>query len=404
MNKQLRKIYAIRYKTPLLILMVGFLLIYLGSGISHVKNWNNLESYFKSEEFIKDFNKNPEHYTIGYDYEKDKEIFPKDIEEYRTDALQVYNKNNPRVSFNPNSLVNEKDYQVGVDYWKNFDNQFLVVSAFIVFLIGFGLFFIDLKTNYNQFLFSLSWTKKELFRGKIVYFALPFLGSLALGTLGNILISYLFIPKMYINATLTQLLYSGFSHWSFLVFALAGGIVSGTLLGNLVLGPVVVGLVFLSLIVTEGVYLDVIRLIEYYTNQQIWYNFSAFFVDNPGKTGTPWFVLLLFFGLAAFAIFLAEKIYRQISLENNGQMLTVPTLRRPVFIILVILSLIWYAFPISNISGYLTYPNDYYDFSFVPTIIVSTLCILISFFLVYIDEIPKRWNHFMHQRALKKSI
>lgn len=404
MNKQLRKVYDVRYKMPLLILVFGFLFFYLANGISHVNNWNSMKNYFESEEFITDFNTNPEYYNIGYDYEKGEELFPKDIEEYRTESLQVYAKNNARVFIDPNSPANEKDYLVGVDYWKNFDNQLIIITGFIVFIIGFGLFFIDLKTNYNQFLFSLSWLKKDLFRGKIVYFALPLLGSLALGTLANLLISYLFIPKIYINATFLQLLYSGFSHWSFLVLALTGGILLGTLLGNLILGPTVVGLVLLSLLFTQELYRYVIHLVEYYTNKYIWYDFSAFFVDNPGKTGTPWFVLLLFFVLAAFAIFLAEKIYQQISLENNGQMLTVPTLRRPVFITLATLSSLWFVLPFSGWSYYLIYREENYVFSMVRTIIVFTLCILISFLLVYIDEIPKRWNHFMHQRALKKSI
>lgn len=402
MNKQLRKVYDARYKIPLLILFFGFLIFYLGSGISHVNNWKNMKNYFESEEFIDAYNENPEHYSIGYDYEKEQEIYPKNIEEYQTRSLQVFQQG--FIMNYPNSFTEsiEKEYLPGVYYWNSFGAELLTLSAFILFLIGFGLFFIDLKTNYNQFLFSLSWTKKAIFRGKIIYFVLPLLGSLALGTLGNLLISYTFIPAKYLNASFLQLLYSGFSHWSFLVFALAGGLLLGTLLGNLVLGPLTVGLVLFSLMTTSDLYNQIVQLTQHYTGKNIWFDFRALFVSIPGKTSSPWFALLLFFGLAFFAIFLAEKVYQQISLENNGRMLTVPSLRLPVFITLTVLSSLWFVLPFSGWNYHVIYREGNYAFSILPTIIVFTACLLTSFLLVYIDEIPKRWNRFIYQRAQKK--
>ncbi|MHC5269077.1 hypothetical protein ACYSNO_07850 [Enterococcus sp. LJL98] len=402
MDKQLRKIYDARYRTPLFLLILGILLLYLGSGILQVSNWKNTKNYLESTAFVEEFNKKPEYYDIGYDNEMDQVILPKNIEEYQTYSLQVYQQSFIADPNDPSENVFGDRYQAGVSYWKKFDAHLINLSAYLIFLIGFCLFFIDLKGNYNQFLFSLSWTKKALFQGKIRYFALPLFATLALSILGNILLTATFIPQKYMNATLLQLLYSGLSHWMFLALAFAGGLLLGTLLGNLVLGPIVVGLVLVSFLTTSDLYGEVTQLIHYFTSKTIWFDFESFFVMLPGKTGTPWWALLSYGALTVLALFFAEKVYQQTSLENNGQMLTVPTLRLPVFIILTLLSSLWFVLPFANWS-YSLVNREHNAPSIVSSSIIFIFCLLTSLFLVYIDVLPKHWDRFMRQRAFRKA-
>lgn len=126
MNKQLRQLYTTRYKTPLLIVLLVLFSLYLFSGLSTINSWKNTQRYYHSEEFVTDFREFPENYVIGYDEEKDQEIYPTDIEEYRKHHLTVFTRwwEEGPATF----------YQVGRHYYDKHDSFYL----HLVFIFLFG--------------------------------------------------------------------------------------------------------------------------------------------------------------------------------------------------------------------------------------------------------------------------
>ena len=390
MNKQLRQLYTTRYKTPLLIVLLVLFSLYLFSGLSTINSWKNTQRYYHSEEFVTDFNAFPENYVIGYDEEKDQEIYPTDIEEYRKHHLTVFTRwwEEGPATF----------YQVGRHYYDKHDSFYLHLVFIFLFVLGFSLFFIDQKSNFNHFLFSLSWTKKELFQGKMTTVVLPIITTVALGTLSNILIRYFGIPRMYVNATFSQFLYSGFSHFIIGILILMAGILLGILLGNLIYGPIVLIIVMLSLLLFSEVYQEYLYYIDALFDYPIHYDWQALVVVTPGIDGTPWFILVFYFVLTILFYFLSRTIFQQISLENNGCMLTVPTLRFPVFLTLSALSILWFVPLFANLSFYFQFEAV---IPFLQIVITTLLCLVTSYLIVYIDDWPRAIGRFWY-RSFKK--
>lgn len=395
MNKQLRQIYNGRYKRPLLIVLLVFFIFYLFVALTDYSNWKSQYDYTYSQDFIHYFEKDPK--SFAWEYDDDAQpITPPSVAAYRLESLTLFW---PGYILDDSSgeYIRDNGYRQGVEYTERFGSSWPLLAPILLLFIGFGLFFIDLKTNFNQFLFSLSFTKKDLFRGKMIYFVLPLAGTLAFSVFTSIMLKYLLIPNIYMNATLPQLLYSGFSHWLFLLLSLMLGILLGTLLGHLFLAPVLV----------IGVILFISTLFSGYSNLTHWflqklaihipYHILGLFTLLPGKTATPWF-LLIGYALLAFGLgYLSERIYQQISLENNGNLITTPKLRFPIAMTVSLLTSSIFLLTIGYNLVSLGIPK------ILAIIFVPILSTLFSFFLVYFDEIPKHWNHFLHQRALKKT-
>lgn len=398
MNSMLKNIYYQRYGKILLVLMGVFTFIYVGSGVNSVGSWYELKEYFYSEEFSHSYDKDTS-YQIK-DYQHEIPVYYQSIQEYRDDALTVFDKfyfshlapaesTLSDYTNNDYELIEGEanDYQVGGWYSSQL-YSYITIVARVIFCLGFLLFFVDQKTNFNRFLFSLPFKRRELFLGKVVYVALPLLGFLALMIVSYSLILYWGIPKPYMNVTLLQLLYSSFSHWMYLVFALTAGIFFGTMLGNLVFGvlAILAGILLLSGNFNWA-YSNLNLLVTYFFPQVRFVSATALFVTEPGKTGSPWLFLLILFGVSLLFLYLGERMFHKISLENNGQFVTSPEIRLPVCITIIIGSLLFFGLLNFDLTGMVV--NEY-PYFWRDLLIQIVVIIVVSVTLVYSQNI-RNW-------------
>ena len=397
MHTNLRNIFHTRYKAILLLITFGLFAVYVTSGISTVDGWNNEREWLQSKEFKENFEDPTSGYIKGYD-ESGKEITYQDIEEYRLEDLTLFKKMAYGTEFLDSDEYFEPDvsYERGKIYWNSYDYSYISMIPLFIFLLGFGLFFIDLKTNFNTLLFSLPFTKKQIFRGKLLYWGIPLMLAIGLGSIFHQLIVYLMIPAPYVNATLGQMLYAGLSHWIFTLLAFLIGSFFGVLLGNLVTGPlmIVAGLIsldpsnqFLNNLSNLFKYLKLDSINIFFS--QLFGDFSSMAISSLGKTGSTLPTLIVFLLLTGVAFLLAENIYQNISLENNGKVLTVPRYRKRFFVILAFFTTLYFTFGGVDLAFY----YDYYGkLPFLKLIFLPVTCIISSFVLTYYDEIFKFWN------------
>lgn len=410
MDKNLRNIFQARYKAVLLFLVVGFFALYAGGGFSTVKGWNFTYDWLNSDEFKNDFNNPENNYTKGYD--EDGELLPYlDIEEYQLRSLVLFNPsyssaystqtNDSNTRFKP-----DQSYERGHVYWSQFAFLSLLLIALCLFLLSFALFFIDSKTNFNAFLFSLSYKKKEIFRAKLLYLGIPVMTSIALGIIIHQVTIYLLIPDIYVNATLGQMLYSGLTHWVFLLFTSLAGSFLGVLLGNLVTAPLMIGIGILSLSQLDQFsthfqgLLELLHLgsVNQFFEQTI-RSYSSIAINHLDKTGATFLALLLLFGLTILLFLVAEKIYENTSLESNGKVLTVPRYRRRFFVTLAICTSLYYTIAATDFLFHM----DYYGYlPLGQLLLLPIICTISSFIATYYDEIFKFWNKRYLDRMTKK--
>lgn len=149
----------------------------------------------------------------------------KSYKDYRDTTLVFYNSFSiyelrPDIK----TIMKAENYSNKIPYSPSFGRFYLGTALlFIVPLAGFLLFFIDQKTGFNQFLFSLGVSRKDLFKKKLLYVALPFLLSILVGQSLYALLIHTLIPAPYMNATLGQLFTSVISNFCllFILFLVA---------------------------------------------------------------------------------------------------------------------------------------------------------------------------------------
>ena len=409
--EKIRTIYFQRYFGYMIALSILILGIYIYPTFNSINAWHEQRNYYHSEEFIQDFEQNPEWFSKSYFVNSDGEdevILYDSIEDYRSDTLRIFYKSNNkyletfRETINDNSTyysryneieeVEPQEYELGATYYQNFHNDGSFIPILMVAL-GFLLFFVDQKTNFNRLLFSLSEKRRKLFLGKLLYVALPIIGVTVIGILSSILIQYMGIPAPYLNASLLQMVYSGFSQLIFSIFSLTIGIFFGTLLNNLVLAPLA--------LITGGYFILYTGYSFYYgINNILTYFFPNIRMLTPtsltrfdlGKTGTPLSGILFWVVFSLLLLFLAEKIFNKIALENEGDFVTNTNLRRPTFLSLFIGSTIYFGIALFDLYSVLNM-IQFNHLGLVDILrnflIVTALVFTVSFSLVYHRSIIK---------------
>lgn len=394
--KMIRSLYYQRYGKSLIALMLIFFGLYLYNSIDGVRAWHNEYDYLHSEEFVTSDYYNNQWNIKDYD-DNNKPIYYESIDDYRNERLMTYNyfeafystyaEMNATSDYISEIKVTEPAYQAGNVYYSYYvSNQPL---ALLIFILGFLLFFVDQKTNFNRFLFSLSVRRKTLFAGKLLYLAGPFILVIGLGILGNILIHRYGIPQPYMNATWMQLLQSGLSHWIFTIFLLCSGILLGVTLGNIVFGPlsILLGLFVLAQVTPYLFFSNLNVILTYFFPDTRLPMTDAIFLIWPGKTSTPWYILLILVLLSALFVFLAERIFRQVSIEDDGDYVTSPSLRLPVFLTMFISTCFF--FTLTMISWDLVF-NPVEEYTVIYELIIITITTFIcSYLLVYARSIRK---------------
>lgn len=153
----IRSIFAERYKKVLL----AACLLVIGVGVFNVVIENNQwKSVYNDPHGKENFEKH-RHEITYWDDEKEDNVPFSSYKEYQNAQLIFY-----RSYESYPKIVTASDYSKAVPYQSNFATYFNSALLLIVPLMGFLLFFVDQKTGFNQFLFSLGTSRKDLFRKK----------------------------------------------------------------------------------------------------------------------------------------------------------------------------------------------------------------------------------------------
>lgn len=421
MNRMIRKIYSQRYLKIIWVICALIALFYAFSAYQAVSGWQSQKNYLFSDEFVnEDFKLHSDDYAKTYTDNGDP-VYYHSIDEYRKEQLSFYNQVILYLPTTRNSSEQLKadegfvssegiTYQPGFAYisssWYSNGNDSLTLMVFIVFILGFLLFFIDQKTNFNRFLFTLAAKRKKVFTSKIAYIGLPLILSLIFGILINVLIQYYGIPHAYLNASLPQLLYSGLSHLFLLIFVFSAGCFFGVLLGNLVFGPLALLLGSCLLFFVSVFYYNLVSLLNLFLPDTRFFDLSGLLISYPQKSAAPWYILLALGLLSILFFYLAEKVFSQISLENDGHFITVPRLQFPAFLTifiglsayLLIMSINWSYFTAS------VKEKAHMQSPLIFTLITLAVCLISSFLLVYLGDIHKWWIERREMRLSRKII
>lgn len=373
----LEKIYRQRYGKLLLGVCVVLTLIYLGIGWVAQHSWHEQKDYYESEEFLKDFRNNPDYYIKHYNEENP--TYYLSAEEYKNTNLLIYNSS--VISNNRYDVISSKFNISGSKY-----------TFSLLFLLGFLSFFIDQKTNFNRFLFSLPFNRRTIFQKKIIFLLTPVSLALTIGILANIFIRYLMIPHEYFQIPVFSLLASGVSHFIVSMVIIAFGVLLGVILGNILWGLISLGIIFMLM---SRFYDFLYNLQEFLSflflgngDRLIFSNLWSEWPDGvPVSTGAGIGALVIFLGL----ILAAQEAFNNISLENDDDYLTIPTIRKPVFFVLGIS--VW--FYLVNLNGMLVslyYKNPSEKRTIVFLFIYLILCLMINFVLIYFKVIKNLWH------------
>ncbi|HLQ39907.1 MAG TPA: hypothetical protein VK118_02995 [Tetragenococcus sp.] len=417
MNKMIREIYSQRYSKVIWIVCILIVLFYVYTGYSNVNGWQSNQKYLFSEDFVnKEFKLESEDYVKDYT-EDGQPIYYHSLDEYRKDQLTLYNQeltylpkldDYENLGFEGREIKSADSYQPGFTYLNNIgsDNSELTLMVVVLFILGFLLFFLDQKTNFNRFLFSLAVKRKKLFSQKILFVGLPLTFTLALSILMNVLINYYGIPNIYLNATLAQLLYSGFSQLILLLFVFSAGCFFGVLLGNLVFGPLALLLGLSFAVSADLFYTELVKLIQLFSPNSRFLYFSGLFISYPQKSGSPWYILLILVMASLIFIALANKIFNQISLENDGHFITVPHLQLAVFLTMFILSSIYFSISSADWLYFIASPAEKADYAnpLISCLTSTVICFIGSFLLIYFGDIHKHWIERREMRLRQKII
>lgn len=384
----LKKIYTLRYKNAFLLLSGLILFIYCYSSIDMMKGWQWRNEYYHSKAFIREFNNSKDTRIRDYD-EKNQPIYYENIKEFQDTQLILF-QHYPASSldYTGAAMPSRNVYYPGKTYTSNSD--FIIFLFPIVFLVGFALFFIDQKTNFNTFLFSLPMSRTRLFFDKIRFVALPFIGVLAIGAISQVLFYTWGFPSEYVNATFFQMLYSGFSHWLLLTFTFMAGLFFGVLLNHLILAPILIVLGFFAFLLVNGFYGTLAWVTNHYFSKIRFYDLKGLFVIWPGKTASPWWIMLILGCGILFFLYLSYLTFKKMTLENTGQLLSVPDFKLPVFITVALLTSLWFVFGLWDI-GYALSADLRLPYEKITLTII--LCFIASFGFIYYPEIHHKWQN-----------
>lgn len=328
----IRSIFAERYKKVL----IAACLLVIGTGIFNAISQNNhwKELYHDPNDRTY-FEENREVLTYADD-ETGLEVPYSSYKEYRKRKLTFYFNGSPySQAIVPFSTISKaENYSSEFAYQTNFDTIWEISLLLIIPLLGFMLFFIDQKSGFNQFLFSLGISRKELFKKKMLYLALPILISILVGQSVYALLIHSFIPAPYMNATLGQLFASVISNFSLLFAMFCASIFVGSMVGNFFFGSLtwVVLWIFMTWLPNSVYSLgSAIYMANNITHKQFP---RTLFVYAVGKMGGYWLVNLILIILGLLFIIWAYKKFQTLSLENDNAYLLHKESRWPIWLLM----------------------------------------------------------------------
>ncbi|MHC5250291.1 hypothetical protein [Enterococcus sp. LJL90] len=399
MDKKVFTLMKQRYGKFVLIAGLLIVLFYIFSATNFIGNWQSNHEYYFSKDFSEYYLPSDNIETIFDEQGNILSEEPTSLEDYRNQQLYVFEKSN---SSSYSDKLYEKNYQSGGQYYYNAFRP-LELNGMIFLALGFLLFFVDLKTSFNTFLFSSGISRKKIFMGKLLAVALPILFVFIVATLIQLAIISLNIPDPYFNSELGPLLSSLISTWALAFLNLIMGIFVGILTGNLILGPLTV-LVYGTMFLGIPELLNNLQRLIYGVTEVTPIDFSSYFNFGLAKQTNPVLLPVVLIIVGCLFIFLAVKAFQKVSLENNGHFLLVPKWRLPIFIFMALYANLIVSFLIAPPLLNYQYTVAFYEANasllpyVVQLLIQLVIVTLICGLLVYSDTLIQR----LQERREKK--
>jgi hypothetical protein len=332
----------------------------------------------------------------------------KSYKEYRDATLLFYNVYSGYSDFSIKTMSKAENYSNRIPYSSSVGHFYIGLSLLLIVpLLGFLLFFIDQKTGFNQFLFSLPLSRKDLFKSKIIYVAIPFLLSILVGQSLYACLIHTLIPAPYMNATLGQLFISVLSNFCLLLIMFCSSAFIGAMVGNIIFGPLT-WIVYWCLmnLLPKAVYS--LGNIIYTANTINHKSFSeTLFVFSVGKMGGHWWINLIFIISSILLLFWCYKHYQTLSLENDTNYLLYKKARWPIWMIMTVFTSFILNMTFFNSWMFFLSKRIYEqtDISIVKpvlttisvTLIVACICGIIVFFADITKNLSRFFNKLTHQ-------
>lgn len=326
MNKQLMIILKKRYGLALIVTSLLILVFYGYLGINDVNRWKEMESYYDSEQYIKDLNEiadeeNPRYKGLSVD-----ERLALDKKEglslfYQTNSYDEQGK-----------IISDSDKDQ--PYYSMYFNENSLLLIAVVSTIGFFLFFADLKTSFNEFLFSLGVSKRRIYYSKLVLIALPILLSILLAKILFVGIITTGIPAEYVNISMTDLAKNILASWTTCILYFFVSVFIGLVTGNMLLGPLTafgfcVSLEFFITGITNAWYYFTHATTDVYIT-------GKFFVYTVTKDPISTVPIMLAVVSSLLLFVLGAILFPSLTLEKRGNYLLFDKLKIPVIVAMTI--------------------------------------------------------------------
>ena len=357
----LYKIFWQRSKWILLFAGLAIIASFYLQATDVVKDWHQSNEHYHSKEFNQCFKETPEIFLSDFKKGSTKEDFIR----YN---LTLHLADDDLYFRNKNDLAHADLLY----YYHSTSSMSLWFKILCFLILGFVTFFVDLKTRFNQYLFTLNVKKSRLFSQKVLFFSGFILAATLLGCILAQIILYTSIPNEYLNATFIQAIYSIFSTTLTYFTLYIIGLVLGAVLGHMILGPI-------SIVLTFYYLLFMIPLLPGKVN---YYLSTLQFI--PSFYGLHPYLLVLLILAIVCGLLLAYYSFKHTSLEENGSYILAPKLRLPIFLLMSV------GTSLLLIYGYIREQILVGDFH---EIFLYLLFIWgISIFLVYHQTIIKKWR------------
>lgn len=361
---------------------------YLWSGNSLVNSWEAKRNYLlhdseSQQHFEKNSTGNKEDIYAYWDFHTNQ---TKTFTSY-----QEYVENESHLFFDEGGLA----LTPGIKNTKG-TQRFWTESAhlliFVSFMVGFLLFFVDLKTNFNTFLFSLGIKRRTIFWRKILFTGVPLFLAILLGKLLMLVIMVQGIPQPYMNGDISSLLLSAFTSTCVMFSLYSAGVFLGTILGNLVTAPILIWLFYLATSFIQYGFSNFLGIIG---GEALATRFESFYqnITNEYLDITPTTLgnLLLIIGGCALVLWLGSWLYAHTSLENNGKTVVVPQIRLPFYLVSAL-----YVGLLNGLQSFSYYGGGQHSDSLSQLFLKTVVALLISFgllgILFYYQDLTRLWS------------
>lgn len=329
MKKELQELLIQRYKYLLIAIAVFFIGLSFLETKNNISNWKdiqievtdkNAEKNFYKE--IKDKNSYPDgKMTLYYDVDNgDKVITTDNFEEYKENRLKVF--------------PDKKDQQSVFGFYLT-ESISLLISVTVI--SGFALFFYDNKTNFNTLLFSSKFSKQAIYLAKYKIVGGTFLLTLAIAKLVRMLGLVLFIPKEYLNVSFLELLPSQILQISCLMTIFVVSSFAGLILGDWITGIVtMLGFWYMLSGFIYGLNSIYVTLMNKEFKNVPGFEIVNYFELSKKSVSEILLPILVFLIISIILLLWGNQLYKQLSLENNGNYLMFNHLKKPVQIIFLL--------------------------------------------------------------------